>query len=651
MTTMNSFTLRALLALLPLGAHAATRVPESARNGRAVPARARANDNRVPAGTLRGTTLTLRLEARVAMWYPDGDDAPGAPIPSFAEEERAALIPGPLVRVRAGTTVDVTVRNTLADTLLVYGLHARVPGAATVDSALILAPGERRDVHLTLSAPGTYLYWGTTMRRAINFRTREDAQLTGAIVVDDATGPRPRDRILVLGMWSDTIHRAMTHRERVLGVINGRSWPHTERVEYAVGDTVRWRIINSTADLHPMHLHGFYFRVDSRGDSRRDTLYAGDDRRLAVTDNMEAGGTMSLTWVPERAGNWLFHCHVPEHFGPRGSLGVAPASVSAGAADHADHAKGGMNGLVMGIAVRGATAARMATAPTTASPALSGDARSVHRVRLLVRENRGSSGTMPFYGYTLHESGAEPPPDSGLGVGPVLDLLRGQRAEITVVNRLREPTAVHWHGIELESYYDGVPGFSGATGRVTPLIAPGDSFTVRFVPPRAGTFIYHTHANEERQQLAGLAGAIVVRDAGSVRDTATDIPIVLTAPSDFAEQRRSVVVNGKSAPMQLVVGRTYRLRFIQMSVSRAALWAELLRDSTHVQWKLLAKDGADLPMSARAQVNARVRLGIGETYDVEFTPTVAGDLRLDLRVGAPPPRNVLMTSIPVRVRP
>jgi manganese oxidase len=107
---------------------------------------------------------------------------------------------------------------------------------------------------------------------------------------------------------------------------------------------------------------------------------------------------------------------------------------------------------------------------------------------------------------------------------------------ITVVNRLPEPTAVHWHGIELESYYDGVPGFSGLGRRTTPLIAPGDSFEVRFTPPRAGTFIYHTHADEERQQLAGLAGALVVREPGTTPDPARDIPVLWPAPSVLLTQ-------------------------------------------------------------------------------------------------------------------
>ncbi|HEX8212459.1 MAG TPA: multicopper oxidase domain-containing protein [Longimicrobium sp.] len=569
-------------------------------------------------------------------------------MPAFAEEGGAAQIPGPLVRVRAGTEAEVNVRNTLRDTLQVHGLHAR-PQSGPVDATpLVLAPGEQRTVRIRLDAPGTYYYWGTTMRRPFNFRTREDAQLTGAIVVDDPGAGRQRDRVIVIGMWTDTIHRARTHRQRVLGVINGRSWPHTERMEHTVGDTVRWRVINASADLHPMHLHGFYFRVDSRGDGQADTVYTAGAGGMAVTESMLAGSTMSLTWVPERPGNWLFHCHIPEHIGPRGSLGLArqagpgAAHGEADAQAHADHARGGMNGLVMGVAVRPART-------TAQAAAVAGDER---RMRLLIRPNEGSSAATPFYGYAIHEGGPEPIPRSGLGVGPTLDLVRGQPVRITVVNRLPEATAVHWHGIELESYFDGVPGFSGAGQRVAPLIAPGDSFEVRFTPPRAGTFIYHTHADEERQQLAGLAGALVVTEPGERRDPTIDIPILITAPTDFAEQGRSALVNGSAAPgpIDMKVGTTYRLRFIQMSVTRAALRVELWRDSTHAAWRPVAKDGADLPATEQGARPGRAFMGIGETYDVEVTPETVGDLRLEVRLGPPwPAPSALMTTLPIRV--
>ena len=86
----------------------------------------------------------------------------------------------------------------------------------------------------------------------------------------------------------------------------------------------------------------------------------------------------------------------------------------------------------------------------------------------------------------------------------MLTVTRGERTAITVVNQLSEPTSVHWHGIELESYYDGIPGWSGAGTKTAPFIAPADSFTAVFTPPRAGTFMYHAHA-DDIHQLTGRA--------------------------------------------------------------------------------------------------------------------------------------------------
>jgi manganese oxidase len=81
--------------------------------------------------------------------------------------------------------------------------------------------------------------------------------------------------------------------------------------------------------------------------------------------------------------------------------------------------------------------------------------------------------------------------------GPPLILTRGQPTAIRVVNQLPEPLAVHWHGIELESYYDGVPGLSGSGQQLLKPIAPEGSFVVKLTPPRAGTFIYHPYRRSE----------------------------------------------------------------------------------------------------------------------------------------------------------
>jgi FtsP/CotA-like multicopper oxidase with cupredoxin domain len=635
----------ALLAIASRGAAQRVQPPPGAAE------RVRANDNRAAAGTMRGGVLTLRLAARVAMWHPDGDGAPGAPTQAFAEEGSPARIPGPLVRVPAGTEAAVTVRNALADTLRVYGLRDRpaAPGAAAAAAApLVLAPGEARGVRLRLDAPGTYFYWGTSTGRTLDFRTGSDAQLTGAIVVDSARTPHgpARDRVFVIGMWTDTTARSMRPRRRVLAVINGRSWPHTERLAYAVGDSVRWRLINASADLHPMHLHGFYFRVDARGDGLADTVYGDGVARLANTESLNAGHTRLVTWVPERAGNWLFHCHVPEHFGLRGPLGTPPAAghgahaAQAGPAGPAAHA---MSGLVLGVAVGDAGR------PRAVAPRAAGAPRAL---RLLVRANAASTRSAPHYGFAAHARGSpEPPPDSGRRAGAPLVLTRGAPVRITVVNRLAEPTAVHWHGIELESLYDGVPGFSGMGSQTTPMIAPGDSFEVRFTPPRAGTFIYHTHVDEERQQDAGLAGPLLVMEPGARWDPARDIPVLLGSPGDFDAEVRTLAVNGRvdPPPLRIEAGRPHRLRIINMSARRAAVFVELRRDSTRLAWTPLAKDGADLPPAFRRPVPARHQLGIGETLDVEVTAdTRGGRLALLVMLG-PRANNRLLVRWPVLV--
>ncbi|HEX7938629.1 MAG TPA: multicopper oxidase domain-containing protein, partial [Gemmatimonadaceae bacterium] len=261
------------------------------------PERVRANDNRARAGVQGSNTLAIRMEARMAMWYPDGDDKPGAMIPVFAELGRAPQVPGPLIRAPGGTDVIVMVRNAIPNaTLTIHGLHTRpaiaAPGASFNDS-VVIAPGTFQTLRFKLDRPGTYYYWGTTTGRAFN-RRGEDAQLSGAIVVDEPGERTPRDRVFVIGMWTDTTADSTRHRQRELVVLNGRTWPAPDRVQYEKGEIVRWRVINASVDAHPMHLQGFYYRVLRRGDALVDTAL-GTRSELVHTERVPSGGTYSAT--------------------------------------------------------------------------------------------------------------------------------------------------------------------------------------------------------------------------------------------------------------------------------------------------------------------------------------------------------------------
>ena len=64
---------------------------------------------------------------------------------------------------------------------------------------------------------------------------------------------------------------------------------------------------NDTAFPHPMHLHGFSFRVISR--NGRPT----PRREWLDTVLLERDETAELAFVADNPGDWLFHCHILEH--------------------------------------------------------------------------------------------------------------------------------------------------------------------------------------------------------------------------------------------------------------------------------------------------------------------------------------------------
>jgi hypothetical protein len=277
------------------------------------------------------------------------------------------------------------------------------------------------------------------------------------------------------------------------------------------------------------------------------------------------------------------------------------------------HVFTGMNGLVLGITVDGKPAAASAWRPAK-------------RLRLFVQSDSTPGDRDRRFGYVL-QRGAEPKPDSLEYPGPVLVLTRGEPTSIEVVNRSGEPTAVHWHGIELESYYDGVAGWSGLPGKTAPAIRPGQGFEVRITPKRAGTFMYHTHLDDLRQQYGGLIGPLVVLDPGEKWDPTHDLVIML---SDGVPWRTYINGSLTPAPKELEVGKTYRLRIADIAVFRQFLSVRLVRDSTVLTWRPVAKDGFTIAAAQATMRPSVVNLPSGETADFEFTPDQPGEVTLEV---------------------
>jgi FtsP/CotA-like multicopper oxidase with cupredoxin domain len=364
-----------------------------------------------------------------------------------------------------------------------------------------------------------------------------------------------------------------------------------------------------------MHLHGFYFRVDSAGDAETDTIYADDQRRMAVTELVRPGHTFTLTWTPDRSGNWVFHCHVLRHITPqlrywkRGAPSSEPAM--------ADHAREGMAGLVIGITILSTDLPLHAAA----KPRL-----PTRKIELRVTELPGFFGKDPGMAFAIKNPGSAIRPTIP---GPPLILTRGQPTAIRVMNQLTEPLAVHWHGIELESYYDGVPGLSGSGQQLLKPIAPRGSFVVQLTAPRAGTFIYHTHIDDLKQLSSGLYGPLIVLPPGEKFDPEIDRLLVI---SRAGPGETPIWLNGSRSPKiaSFKAGQKYRLRIINIVPENLPVDVALKIAGVAANWRPIAKDGADLPAGQRDMCPARVTLGVGETYDFEFSVERAGELTLEV---------------------
>lgn len=618
----------------PVVPHASSKAIDARSSSQPPPAITTAieNGNRQPAGDLRDGVLTVRIEAGPAEWRPEAEHGKALAIFAFAEEGNKPTVPGPLIRMREGTEVRAIVSNNTGKPLLMRGLQQR---PSTKTDSVDLAPGETREFRFIAGSPGTYYYFGRTEENRADLGSERDSQLVGAIVVDP-TGPHAPDRVFVISGWFHWIDTAAAHpvfTEHYF--VNGRSWPYTEQIQATVGDTLRWRIVNATGAPHPLHLHGFFFDVLSRGVAISDTVYQPGVSRKVVTELMRAGTTMSMNWIPERPGNWLFHCHLGSHVAAERRVDDSEPE----SAGHANHAVEGMAALVVGIHVTNAHTDRVSRSSD----------KPIERLSLFVNERAKVYGSQPGYAFVL-QKGARPAADS-LAPGSPIILTKGQLAEITVFNQAQIPVSIHWHGIELESYYDGVPGWSGGGGgsRIAPAIKPGESFVVRMTPPRAGTFIYHTHDDARGELSSGMYGPLIVLNPGEHFNSETDRIFVMGSAGSGGNT--PAVVNGMSDPPALRLARdtAYRFRFIDIT-SDGFKHVELLgADDKPVKWRAVAKDGADLPPEMQVEGVAQQLAAPGETFDFAVTPAAAETLTLQITTYEFPYKPKVM-RLPVLVR-
>ena len=216
---------------------------------------------------------------------------------------------------------------------------------------------------------------------------------------------------------------------------------------------------------------------------------------------------------------------------------------------------------------------------------------------------------------------------NGQSPGPTIEVVEGDRVRVFVTNKLPEHTSVHWHGQRLPNGMDGV------TGLTQPGIMPGQTFVYEFIARRAGTFMYHPHADEMTQMAMGMMGLWIThpKDPKFMRAD-RDFCILLNAydvePGSATPKVNTMLdfnlwtFNSRAFPgidpMVVAQGDRVRIRIGNLTMTNHPIHLH-----GH-EFVVTGTDGGWVPPSARwPEVTTDV--AVGQMRAIEFDATDAGD--------------------------
>ena len=252
---------------------------------------------------------------------------------------------------------------------------------------------------------------------------------------------------------------------------------------------------------------------------------------------------------------------------------------------------------------------------TKLEPTITGGVKEFHLIAEVVQTEFVPGRPVTAWGY----NGSVP--------GPTIEVDEGDRVRIVVENRLPEPTAPHWHGLELPFEMDGAPGLTQDP------IQPGEKATYEFTINQNGTFFYHSHM--AMQEMMGMIGLFLVHPKQAHQPAVDrDFGLILQewairpnnpVPNTLAMEFNWLTMNGKSGPattpMMVKLGERVRIRIVNLGMDHHPLHLH-----GH-QFLVTGSEGGRLPETTWAPGNT-VLVGVGQARDIEFTAKYAGDWML-----------------------
>jgi len=90
-------------------------------------------------------------------------------------------------------------------------------------------------------------------------------------------------------------------------LINDRPWTEHQSLKLRHGEMHRLRFVNRSFRLHPMHIHGLFFKLIARNGKPVNEPHWRDTILIWPEEVVDVGV------VPLDKGRWLTHCHIQEH--------------------------------------------------------------------------------------------------------------------------------------------------------------------------------------------------------------------------------------------------------------------------------------------------------------------------------------------------
>lgn len=223
--------------------------------------------------------------------------------------------PGPLIEVVEGDRVRFYVTNRLTEPTSVHWHGILLPNGMDGVSGLNqspIRPNETFRYEFTVTRPGTYMY-----HSHFDEMVQMGMGMMGMFVVHPKHHQGPpvdRDFAIMLSEWfikpgTSKPDTAVMTDFNVL-TMNSKAFPGTAPLVVKLGQRVRIRLGNLGAmDHHPVHLHGYYFRVTATDGGRIPEAGQWPETTVLVP----VGSTRDIEFVADAEGDWAFHCHMTHH--------------------------------------------------------------------------------------------------------------------------------------------------------------------------------------------------------------------------------------------------------------------------------------------------------------------------------------------------